>query len=90
MDVMIDVETLANSSNYAIIQIGAAVFNRKTGDIVDKFKVNVDSQSSIGKGMEMNADTIDYENNNGVANDALEDCLSQISYKVDAFNKVRV
>ena len=60
MDIMVDIETLANSSNSAITQIGAVVFDRYSGKIIDKFKINVDAQSCIDLGMEMNVDTIEW------------------------------
>ena len=60
MDVMLDIETLANSSNSAITQIGAAIFSRKTGDIIDTFKINVDAQSCVNLGMETGVATIEW------------------------------
>ena len=60
MDIMIDIETLANTSNSIITQIGAVVFNRYSGKIIDKFKINVDAQSCEDLGMEMNVDTVEW------------------------------
>lgn len=41
-DVMLDLETLSAGSEAVIVQIGACYFDRYTGDIRDKFLVNVD------------------------------------------------
>lgn len=60
MDVMIDIETLANTSNSAITQIGVAVFDRTNGDIINTLKLNVDAESCIHVGMEMNVDTVSW------------------------------
>jgi DNA polymerase III epsilon subunit-like protein len=40
-DVMIDIETMGTRSTSMIVQIGACYFDRKTGEIGKKFKVNV-------------------------------------------------
>lgn len=40
-DVMIDIETLGNNANAAIIQIGACAFNLRTGEIGDRFQTLV-------------------------------------------------
>lgn len=60
MDVMIDLETYANTPNSAIVQIGAVEFDPSTGEILNEFKRNVDAQSCIDLGMEANIDTINW------------------------------
>lgn len=60
MDVMIDIETMANTSNSVILQIGAVVFDRVSGEISHKFKTNVEAQSGIDIGLEANMDTIEW------------------------------
>jgi len=60
MDVMIDIETLANTSNSVISQVAAIVFDRYTGNIIDGFKRNVDLQTCVDIGLEMNVDTIEW------------------------------
>lgn len=40
-DVMIDIETLGNNANAAIIQIGACMFNLRTGEVGPKFQTLV-------------------------------------------------
>ena len=60
MDIMLDLETLANTPNSVIVQIAAVVFNRENGDVIDKFKINVDADSCIRNGMIMNVDTIEW------------------------------
>jgi len=60
MDVMIDIETLANTSNSAISQVAAIIFDRENGNIIDEFKRNVNLQTCIDIGLEMNVDTIEW------------------------------
>ena len=60
MDVMIDLETYSNTPNSVIVQIGAVEFNRQTGETLRNFKTNVDAQSCIDHGMEVNIDTINW------------------------------
>lgn len=50
---MIDIETMGTRSTSMIVQIGACYFDRKTGEIGDKFKVNVTYQND-------NSFTIDH------------------------------
>lgn len=47
-DVMIDIETMGTRSTSMIVQIGACYFDRKTGEIGDKFKVNVTYRNDDG------------------------------------------
>ena len=56
MEIMLDLETMGNGSNSAIIAIGAVSFD-KTG-VKNKFYQQVNLQSSIDAGMEMDASTI--------------------------------
>lgn len=46
-DIMLDLETLGTKSDAAIIQIGACYFNRDTGKIGEKFRVNVEPDLSL-------------------------------------------
>ena len=55
---MLDIETMGNEHNAAIIQVGACYFDRETGKIGKTFKENVDLRSSIEAGLTVNADTI--------------------------------
>jgi hypothetical protein len=57
-DVMIDIETLGNGKHACIVQIGACYFNRSTGEIGRKFKVNVDPESAVRAGCEIDAQTV--------------------------------
>ena len=57
-DVMIDIETLGNRKNSAICQIGAVYFDRHTGELGEKFKVNIDVISAVKSGAEMDGDTV--------------------------------
>ena len=58
VDFMLDLETLGNTSNSVIVQIGAVVFDRKSGNIISDFKINVDPESAIQRGLEMTTSTV--------------------------------
>src|SRR6056297_1917625 len=60
MDIMVDIETLASTSNAVIVQIAAVAFYRYSGEIHDKFKINIDPQSCVDLGLEMNVETIEW------------------------------
>lgn len=57
-DVMIDIETLGNGKNACVTQIGACYFDRKTGEIGETFKMNIDARSAVESGAELDADTV--------------------------------
>lgn len=56
--VMIDIETLGNTSASAIISIGAVRFDIDTGEIGDKFHLKVSLDSSVNLGLKMNPSTV--------------------------------
>lgn len=58
MHFMLDFETLGNGKNACVIQIGACQFDRDTGEILDKFSLNIDAESAIQSGAEMDASTV--------------------------------
>jgi DNA polymerase III alpha subunit (gram-positive type) len=57
-DIMIDLETMGVGPNAAIIQIGAAFFDRETGVVGRAFKVNIDLDSSIKSGGIVDGETV--------------------------------
>ena len=56
MEIMLDLETMGNGSNSAIIAIGAVAFD--INGVSSKFYHQVNLQSSIDAGMEMDASTV--------------------------------
>ena len=56
--VMLDLETMGNKSNTAIISIGAVEFNIDTGETGDEFYTRVDLQSCLDIGLKINASTV--------------------------------
>ena len=58
MDVMVDLETLGNGSNAAIIAIGAVEFDPTTRALGREFYQVVDAQSSVDSGMAIDASTV--------------------------------
>ena len=54
--IMLDLETMGNSANSAIIAIGAVRFDNDK--LLDEFYTVVDLQSCLDNGLEMNADTV--------------------------------
>ena len=59
-DVMIDLETMANSHDSTIIQFGGAWFDRHTGEIGKKTEFNVELQGEMEAGFQVNASTITW------------------------------
>lgn len=57
-DVMLDLETMGNKSNTAIVSIGAVEFNMKTGETGREFYKVVDLQSCLDAGLKVQASTI--------------------------------
>lgn len=57
-DVMLDIESLGNGKHAAIVQIGAAYFDRASGAIGEMFKINIDARSAVESGAELDADTV--------------------------------
>lgn len=54
--IMVDIETLGNGNDAAILSIGACKFNAT--EILDKFHVAVDPESSTAYGLKMDASTV--------------------------------
>lgn len=57
---MIDIETLAKSKTAVIISMAAAFFNPITGEITARFKKNINIQSCLNAGLEIDGDTISW------------------------------
>jgi hypothetical protein len=58
IDVMVDLETLGSGANSVIVQIGAVTFDRYSGKIFDRFLINIDPESSVKKGFEIEPNTV--------------------------------
>ena len=56
--VMLDLETMGNKSNSAIVSIGAVEFNMKSGETGREFYSNVDLQSCLDAGLVVNGSTV--------------------------------
>jgi len=56
-DVMLDLETLGNKSNAALLSIGAVEFNMKTGKTGREFYKVIDLQSCLDVGLTINGST---------------------------------
>ncbi len=69
-DVMLDLETLGNKSNSAILSIGAVEFNLETGETGREFYITVDLQSCLDVGLKVNGSTFYWwlQQNNAARN----------------------
>ena len=56
---MLDLETMGNNSNSAIIAIGAVAFDFKNG-VYDKFYANIHLETSIEAGLKVDGSTIEW------------------------------
>lgn len=57
-DIMIDLETMGTGKDACILAIAAVYFDPKTGDIGDEFYTNINLQSNINAGREIDASTL--------------------------------
>lgn len=57
-NVMLDIETMGNTSNAAIIAIGACYFDPATGEIGETFYSKVNLESSVFAGAKMDPSTV--------------------------------
>ena len=56
--IMIDIETMGNTSYSSVLNIGAVEFNIETGEIGKAFEVDINFKSCLDLGLGVNADTI--------------------------------
>lgn len=59
-DFMIDIEALGKKNRGAITQIGACFFNRCTGEIGEKFLINIRIQDCLDKGLQVDGETLKW------------------------------
>lgn len=59
-DVMLDLETMGNNPQAAIVAVGAVGFNSHTGQLGSKFYSTVDLESSVASGGVMDAATVTW------------------------------
>ena len=58
LNVMLDIETMSNTPNAAIVSIGAVEFDFVTKRLGEEFYVTIDLASAVGSGGEMNGSTV--------------------------------
>ena len=59
-DLMVDIETLGNTSTAVITQIGACYFNRYNGETGDEFTMNINPHTCLNSGLTMDYDTVKW------------------------------
>lgn len=59
-DAMIDLETFGKKPGCAILSIGATLFNRFSGEIVDTFYVEINQQSCVDTGFTADISTLEW------------------------------
>jgi hypothetical protein len=57
-DIMFDLETMGSSYGSVITQIGACYFDRYSGEIGDKFSVNIDMYDSVREGFKIEPQSV--------------------------------
>lgn len=60
IDVMLDLETMGNSTRPVVTEIAAVAFDRITGEEYARFHQGVDMQSSIDSGLLVSASTVEF------------------------------
>lgn len=84
-DVMLDFETMGNGKNAAVVQIGACYFDRVTGEIGKTFECNIDLESCIKSGGELDASTVQWWLSQSP--EAIQSILANPKYTIqDSFN----
>ncbi len=83
-NVMLDIETMGNNSNSAIVAIGAVKFGE---EVTGKFYSTVSLESSLEAGLQIDADTVMWLMQQGVeARSALSKDTVPLLYALDKFN----
>lgn len=62
-DVMLDVETLGNKSNYVVTQVSLVPFNMDTGEVasrIDSFSEYISVEDSLANGLSIESDTLSW------------------------------
>ena len=59
-DVMVDIETLGTRPTSVMTQLGACYFDRKTGEIGNKFLYNINIGSALMVGLTIDTETIEW------------------------------
>lgn len=59
-DVMIDLETMGNGPDAAIVQIGGIYFNRETGDFGEQFSARISLADAVSYGGRIDAMTVEW------------------------------
>lgn len=59
-NLMIDIETLGNKPNSAILQIAAVSFDPTSGEMGNEFSVNISPKSCEKLGMKIQASTVEW------------------------------
>lgn len=57
---MLDIETLGRTPGSVILSIAAVQFNIRTGDIINRFKENLNIEESIDDGFTIEKETVDF------------------------------
>lgn len=57
-DIMVDIEAMGRGSFASIVQIGAGMFDRYSGEVLHTFKINIDIQSCIDAGFNIDGPVI--------------------------------
>lgn len=81
--IMVDIETMSTNPGAALLSIGAVEFNMATGETGQEFYKNVDLQSSIDLGLDIEAKTIMWWlKQSGEARHKLAETRGELIYNV--------
>ena len=86
--IMIDLETMGNKSYSAIVSIGAVKFDIKTGETGETFYRNINLQSSLDAGLQIDVDTVLWwMNQNEEARKKLTESTVVLQQALEDFSK---
>lgn len=85
--IMLDIETMGTHSNAAIVSIGALEFDLETGKIGDNFYLNIDLQSCLDVGLQVDGNTIMWWlNQSEAAQKSIMEYRTPIKQALESFN----
>jgi len=88
VDLMLDLETFGTNINAVIVQIGACYFDRYTGEIGETFLENIDAETSVKEGFEMDASTVYWwmSQNKDAIESVIKEPRNPVKKVIKAFN----
>jgi DNA polymerase III epsilon subunit-like protein len=97
-NLMLDLETMGNAQNSAIVSIGAVEFDLNTGETGEEFYERVNLQSCLDKGLIVNGSTVYWwlEQNETArknickSSDSLQNVLNKLTFFMHCLGEFKI